>query len=280
MWLYITKYYDCPKPNYPKSVTEIKNDLNRLLSDYLQSNVDVVCEIPRIECKPCNLQLTHKFSACHVPRSLQDPNENVMFDGNFQDFCFECADIIEEGINFLHIEATEILAFVATDCQRTYQSGIPPHLPIAYGLRGPSLPNAVMQNIVNDIRDELQFNDTTVLCEVYDGQFHKLIVESEDGWPLTRLQHATKHFNEILQNNDKEELLEFIMNYSQISPSDVIDIQNTHFRNGKNIEFESVKIAMERVLEGQSFIRKTSIETIPVADFQMNCHKTSESNVA
>ena len=181
------KYYDCAKPNYPKSVTEIKSDLNRLLSDYLQSNVDVLCEVPRIKGTSSNLDVTEKFSAYHLPTSIQDANKNVTFEGNFQDFCFECADHIEEGINFLHIEATEILAFVATDCQQTYQSGIPPHLPIAYGLRGPSLPNAVMRNIVNDIRDELKFNDTTVLCEVYDGQFHKLIVESEDGWLLTCL---------------------------------------------------------------------------------------------
>ena len=142
-------------------------------------------------------------------------------------------------------------------------------MPIAYGLRGPSLPNVVMRNIVNDIRDELEFNETTVLCEVYDGQFHKLIVESEDGWPLTRLQHAMRHFSEILQNNDKEDLLEFIMNYSTISPSDITDIENTRFRNGKYMELESVAIYMERFLERKKFKRITSIETIPVGNFQM-----------
>ena len=117
LWSYITRYYDCPKLNYPKSVTEIKSDLNRILSDYLQSNLYVLCEVPRIEGKPCNLEGTEKFSAYHVPTSIHNPNENVMFEGNFQDFCFECADHIEEKINFLRIEATEILAFVATDCQ-------------------------------------------------------------------------------------------------------------------------------------------------------------------
>ena len=117
-----------------------------------------------------------------------------------------------------------------------------------------------MRNIINDIRDELKFNDTTVLCEVYDGQFHKLIVESED---------VMKDFNEILQNNDKEDLLEFIMNYSTVSASDITDIENTRFRNGKTMEFESVTLDMECVLQGEIFIRKTSIETIPVGDFQM-----------
>ena len=104
---------------------------------------------------------------------------------------------------------------------------------------------------------------------MYDAQFHKLIVESKDGWPLTHLQHAMKHFNEILQNNDKEDLLEFIMNYSTISESDITDIENTCFRNGTTMEFESVTLHMECVLQGKIFIRKSSIETIPVGDFQM-----------
>ena len=114
---------------------------------------------------------------------------------------------------------------------------------------------------------------------MYDGQFHKLIVESEDGWPLMRLQHANKHFSEILQNNDKEDLLEFIMNCSTISPSDITEIENTRFRNGKNMELESVAIYMECFLEGKTFIRKTSIETIPVGDFQMKDMVTRHQKV-
>ena len=104
-------------------------------------------------------------------------------------------------------------------------------------------------------------------------------MESEDGWPLTRLQHAMKHFNEILQNNDKDDLLEFIMNYSTISESDITDIENTRFRNGTTMEFESVTLHMERVLQGEIFIRKTSIETIPVGDFQMKDKVTRHRKV-
>ena len=108
LWWYITKYYDCAKPNYPKSVTEIRSDLNQILSEYVQANLDVLCEVPRIEGNTRNLPVTDKFTAYHVPDSINESNENVMFEGNFQDFCFESADNIEEGINFLCMEATEI----------------------------------------------------------------------------------------------------------------------------------------------------------------------------
>ena len=77
-----------------------------------------------------------------------------MIDNDFQGIC--CADIIEEGYNFLHVEASEILAFVATNCSRIVQPGLPPHLPITYGLRGHSMPMEIMWNMVNDIRNELK----------------------------------------------------------------------------------------------------------------------------
>ena len=74
----------------------------------------------------------------------------------FQEICYQLSDLIEEGYNFLRVEASEILAFVATNSDQILQPGIPPHLPIAYGMRGHSLPMKIMRNMVNDIRNGLQ----------------------------------------------------------------------------------------------------------------------------
>ena len=126
----------------------------------------------------------------------------------FQEICYQLSDLIEEGYNFLRVEASEILAFVATNSDRIIQPGIPPHLPIAYGMRGHSLPMRIMRNMVNDIRNELQKRNTSVLCEVYDGQFHQLIVRSENSEPLTRQQMIHDHFNTVMKKYDKKELLE------------------------------------------------------------------------
>ena len=72
----------------------------------------------------------------------------------------------------------------------------------------------------NDIRNELHARNTSVLCEVYDGQFHDIIVNSDDGRPLTRLQHAKQHFKAVLDNNDKNDLLECLLPYSEITSED------------------------------------------------------------
>ena len=82
----------------------------------------------------------------------------------------------------------------------------------------------------NDIRNELKLRNTSVLCEVYDGQFHDLIVRSDSGQPLTRIQHTKDFFWETLENYDKNTLVTNILPYSTISPSDLDAIQNTQFQ--------------------------------------------------
>ena len=126
----------------------------------------------------------------------------------FQEICYQLSDMIEEGYNFLRVKASEILAFVATNSDRILQPGIPPHLLIAYGMRVHSLPMKTMRNMVNDLRNELQKCNTSVLCEVYDGQFHQLIVRSENAEPLTKQHMMHDHFNSVIKKYDKKELLE------------------------------------------------------------------------
>ena len=85
------------------------------------------------------------------------------------ELCVKLTQSVEEGINFLRVEASEIIAFLATDSECIVKPGIPPHIPIAYGLKGPSLSNKIFRNMRNDIRNELHSRNTSVLCEVYDG---------------------------------------------------------------------------------------------------------------
>ena len=131
------------------------------------------------------LQPTGKFSAYHY---CQDPKRidiSIFLDNDYQETSLQLADLVKEGFNFLRVEAAEILAFVATDSDRILKPEIPPHIPIAYGLRGHAMSNDIVRNIRNDIRNELKLRNTAVLCEVYDGQFHDLIVRSDCGKALT-----------------------------------------------------------------------------------------------
>ena len=181
-------YYDQKIPTHPKNTTEIKKDIILILERFAQTNTTAMLEVPLITDLIGEYRMVGKFCTYNIPKTpMRSENTDIPY-MTFQEICYQLSDMIEEGYNFLRVEASEILAFVATYSDRILQPGIPPHLPIAYGKRGHSLPMKIMRNMVNDLRNELQKRNTSVLCEVYDGQFHQLIVRSENGEPLTRLQ--------------------------------------------------------------------------------------------
>ena len=75
-----------------------------------------------------------KFSAYNIPKTpMRSENLETPY-MTFQEICYELSDLIEERYNFLRVKASEILAFVAKNSDRIIQPGIPPHLPIAYGM--------------------------------------------------------------------------------------------------------------------------------------------------
>ena len=51
----------------------------------------------------------------------------------------------------------------------------------------------------------------SLLCEVYDGQFHDQIVRSDCGKALTRIQNAKDFFRETMENFDKDTLISTIL---------------------------------------------------------------------
>ena len=200
---------------------------------------------------------------------------SILNDDKFTKLAYELAQHVEGGMNFLHVEASEILAFVVMDSERSYSVGIPPHLPIAYGLKGNSLPVSVMCYIINDIRNDLKEQNTGVLCEVYDRQFHQIIVKSEGEEPLTRLQHVQQIFKNIMTSYDRKELLMKLLIYSDILQDDLEKIAPMNFRNGHTKELDGVCIYMRKVLKNKKVWKRIYIETIDVNGIQMSNILTS-----
>ena len=95
------------------------------------------------------LEVSKKFSGYYKSLLIPVKYISILNDDEFTKLAYELAQHVEAGMNFLCVEASEILAFVAMDSERSYSVGIPPHLPIAYGLKGNSLPMSVMRNFIN-----------------------------------------------------------------------------------------------------------------------------------
>ena len=105
--------------------------------------------------------------------------------------------LIRDAYHIMREKAEEIIAFVASDSTRIPQPGIPCQIPIAYGLKGHSLPMYIMRSMIEDMRDSCLENHVNIRCEVYDGQFLNLVRYAEDGTPLTRLAFFQQFFKEF-----------------------------------------------------------------------------------
>ena len=110
---------------------------------------------------------------------------------------FKSSRLIRDAYHIMREEAAEIIAFVASDSTRIPQPGIPCQIPIAYGLKGHSLPMYIMCSMIEDMRDSCLENHVNIRCEVYDGQFLNLVRYAEDGTPLTRLAFFQQFFKEL-----------------------------------------------------------------------------------
>ena len=99
--------------------------------------------------------------------------------------------------------------------------------------------------MVNDIQTELHKRDTTVFCEVYDGQFHDIILHDHSNYPLTRLQLCKHLFSDCMESLDKSELVDSLLPYSQVNADDTDVIYSTPFWNEHQLELECITISMK-----------------------------------
>ena len=110
----------------------------------------------------------------------------------------ECVLMLKRIHTILHVEATEALMFIITNSDRIVSGGMSTSLPLTYALKGNSLNNAQLRYLIHKCRNILkERNIITVLVECYDGQWHKTVVYSQDGEPLTQMGVARDVWNTV-----------------------------------------------------------------------------------
>ena len=99
-------------------------------------------------------------------------------------------------------------------------------------------------------------------------QFHQLNVRSENSEPLTRLQMMHDHFNTVMKNYDKKELLEKIMPYSEITEGDKKEIEINPFVEETLLELDSVTLGFSKENNVNIFtIKSNEIGGFSLKDF-------------
>ena len=134
IWRKLRHHFDTFKPHCPEKIFYTKKELYSVINSYIDSNTKCLIEVPRMNNVHGELKIINKFSAYNIPCVPICSENTALCDDTFEALCYQASKLIEEGYNFLRVEVSEIIAFVATNSSCVVQSGIPPHLPIAYGM--------------------------------------------------------------------------------------------------------------------------------------------------
>ena len=142
IWNRVKNYLDKPRPQLLQRIKEVNLELKDELDFYCLAETNALGEFPSI-CgtyghipRPDGaLPLRPHFHPESMPNlslnNIQGAVDIKVLMNDIKDLCCK-------GIDFLRNEATDIVAFVVADSQCLHRPGIPPHIPIAYAMRGPS----------------------------------------------------------------------------------------------------------------------------------------------
>ena len=168
IWSEIKEFLDQRKPvasQWPKHFArEFCDDLD----SYIQTHTT---PIVMTDVNENEFQSSFRFNPYHQPKT-QLPRIAFTLD-EVRDMIhtnyLQSVKLLKDAYHIIREEASEIIAFITADSTRVPEPGIPNHIPVAYGLKGHSLPMEMMRPMINDVRDECKAKNINVCCEIYDG---------------------------------------------------------------------------------------------------------------
>ena len=104
------------------------------------------------------------------------------------ELCGQVRVAIESSYQLARKKATELLVWLISDVHRTWKPEISHSIPVAYGLKGYSLPARAMRNMCEEILQECFDKGMHVAWTTFDGQWMPLANRDANGKTLTLLQ--------------------------------------------------------------------------------------------
>ena len=160
--------------------------------------------------KPKMLKFTHQKVRflCEVP-SLKatdmatDNNVSDVVDLHLDDHasstvCTEIRSALHEAHHLCRKKATEILVWLLSDTDRSWQAEIPHSIPVAYAMKGYSLTTNTMRLMNDVVLDACHSRGIQVACSTFDGQWLPMATKSAKGKPLTLMQLSRDIWRDVV----------------------------------------------------------------------------------
>ena len=238
----VEELYGPEKPPLPTCLHRNVKDLRVTIANSKKTHSHFMCEVPTVTGEPDNITLDPHFKSPYSPapgRINVGSTTHAITEMNTQ-ISQKALGAFKECHQVLRDPGKELLVFMLTDKDRKYDKNVPYSFPVAYALKGSSMTNAHLKCMVDKLRDELKLRHIPVICETYDGQWHKNITEHSSGARLTRL-FGRDNWNRI-SNLTKDKCLEQIISISIVKKSTQTIVSQAALNKGSEICMTEINI--------------------------------------
>ena len=233
---------DLYMPEKPKIPTRLHPNIKQLRCDIIESkstHTSFLCEVPMVTGEYGTVTIPNNFTSPYAPapgcQNILKTNDIITEENHQISMDAKCA--FKQCHEVLRDPGKELLVLMLTDKDRKQTNNVPYSYPIAYALKGSSMSNSHLRFLVDKVREELLSRQIPVLCEAYDGQWHKFITQNCEGQSLTLL-HGRENWNKFASLS-KDKCIEHIAALSVVKRSTLHTIKEvTLHKSEKHIVHE------------------------------------------
>ena len=211
-------------PSRPKKKSATVVDIANMINTFLKEKVQFIGEVTSVQAMECNSQQSSDQSSPYcLHHSYDRANQDVTMKAVL---CLnhEVKSCLDKAYKLCRTRATEFLGFMISDLDREYNPENYHAVPIAYALKGYSLPIDVLRKMIEHVLIECQRKGLyTPVCS-FDGQWCRMAVRDRYNRPLTILQLQKDTYSEV-RNLSKGGLINLLseMNVVQLTEDTQIE---------------------------------------------------------
>lgn len=178
--------YSDNKPSRPTKKNVTSKRVTEEIKQFVENNVIFLCEFPSVQGIECSLESQGTF--CYHQRNTKKTMPLLMDTSFVKKVLCQCESTMKRAYELSRTRATEFLGFMVSDLDRTYDAEMHHAIPVAYGLKGYSLPTSTLREMVEHVVQVCMQKGLYIPVCSFDGQWYRMAVRDRNEKPLTLLQ--------------------------------------------------------------------------------------------
>ncbi|MES9902851.1 MAG: hypothetical protein ABW168_09220 [Sedimenticola sp.] len=199
--------YGSAKPTRPARKSENIPIIQEKLDEFVKSKSTFLIEVPSVraaDCQHCSVEIETGDSTFCMNSSVESNHETNTELKSVLEILYNAEQATKQSYQLTRHKASEFLGFMISDTDRNFHPELLHSVPIAYGLKGYSLPTSILRTMIEDVLHACAKQGLYVPICSFDGQWSRIAVRDRNDKPLTVLQLQKDVFHDAKQLSKSE----------------------------------------------------------------------------